>query len=311
MDPQFDTAPTKNIDLYIAMCEAFLYGAYAVMFGFYIHVLHTRGIPKTRFLPVATILLFILCTVHMTLLVASIAVRDQTDETSVVGAGDPSYLVLQLNFATSVIYVTNNVIADSIFLFRCHAIWNYDDRIVFLPVLLTFGVGGLGYFDSGRSIVVSRPLFNLSIATSVFTTFILISLSAGRIWWLARKARDVLGQKITTRYNTVCVMILESGSLYCVGGIVYIILSLRLNNEPMTSAFVWTNGAILGQLVGIAPTIIAVRVGLGLGKSIESVNSFKATEQQPVAPREIQNAAAPVHSIQDQILYLQPESEFV
>ncbi|KAJ7813325.1 hypothetical protein B0H13DRAFT_2382581 [Mycena leptocephala] len=294
MDPHSDTVPTKNIDLYIAMAEAFLYGAYAVMFGFYIHVLHTRGIPKTRFLPVATISLFILCTAHLALLLAGTTVLDQTDETY------PSYLVSQLNFATNVIYVTNNVIADSIFIFRCHAIWNFDDRIIFLPILLTFGVGGLGYFDSGRSIVVSRPLFNLSIATSVFTTFMLISLSAGRIWWLSRKARDVLGQKITTRYNTACVMILESGVLYCVGGIVYIILS-------MTSAFACTNGAILGQLVGIAPTIIAVRVGLG--KSIESVDSFIATEQQRVAPLEIKNAVAPVHSTQGQILYPRPESD--
>ncbi|KAJ6514104.1 hypothetical protein DFH09DRAFT_1432977 [Mycena vulgaris] len=265
MDPHSDTVPTKNIDLYIAM---------------------------TRFLPVATISLFILCTAHLALLLAGTTVLDQMDETSVVGAGDPSYLVFQLNFATNVIYVTNNVIADSIFIFRCHAIWNFDDRIVFLPILLTFGVGGLGYFDSGRSIVVSRPLFNLSIATSVFTTFMLISLSAGRIWWLARKARDVLGQKITTRYNTACAMMsllthvgsLESGVLYCIGGIVYIILSM-----------------------GIAPTIIAVRVGLG--KSIESVDSFIVTEQQRVAPRKIQNDVVLVHSIQDQILYLRPEND--
>ncbi|KAJ6574199.1 hypothetical protein B0H19DRAFT_1230263, partial [Mycena capillaripes] len=212
MDPYSGTFPTKNIDIYIAMAEACLYGAYAVMFGFYIHVLHTRGIPTTRFLPLATISLFILCTVHLALLLAGTMVLDPTDETTVVGVGDPSYLVFQLNFATNLIYVTNNVIADSIFIFRCHAIWNFDDRIIYLPILLTFCVGCLGYFNlyyfySGHSIVVSRPFFNLSIATSVFTTFMLISLSAGRIWWLARKAQDVLGQKITTRYNTACVMI--------------------------------------------------------------------------------------------------------
>lgn len=87
-------------------------GAYAVMFGFYIHVLHTRGIPKTRFLPVATISLFILCTAHLALLLAGTTVLDQTDETSVIGAGDPSYLVSQLNFATNVIYVTNKCVSS-------------------------------------------------------------------------------------------------------------------------------------------------------------------------------------------------------
>ncbi|KAJ7917418.1 hypothetical protein B0H13DRAFT_1870291 [Mycena leptocephala] len=185
-------------------------GAYAVMFGFYIHVLHTRGIPKTRFLPVATISLFILCTAHLALLLASTTIFDQTNETSAVGAGDPSYLVFQLNFATTVIYVTNNIIADSIFIFRCYAIWNFDPKIIFLPILLTF-------------VVV-----------------------AGRIWWLACKGRDVLGQKITTRYNTACVMMsvlpvthvssLESGVLYCVGGIVYIILSMVNQYFPLPTS---------------------------------------------------------------------------
>jgi hypothetical protein len=71
---------------------------------------HTRGIPKTRFLPVATISLFILCTAHLALLLAGTTVLDQTDKTSAVGKGEPSYVVFQLNFATNVIYVTNKCV---------------------------------------------------------------------------------------------------------------------------------------------------------------------------------------------------------
>ncbi|KAJ7200040.1 hypothetical protein GGX14DRAFT_467296, partial [Mycena pura] len=82
---------------------------------------------------------------------------------------------------------------------------------------------------------------------SLFTTFILMGLTVGRIWMLARAARRVLGAELTSTYDTVCAMILESGSLYLCGGIVFIAL-------------------------GIAPTIIAVRVALG--QSVENVNSF-------------------------------------
>ncbi|KAF8148345.1 hypothetical protein K438DRAFT_2027524, partial [Mycena galopus ATCC 62051] len=246
MAPVTDTV-LKSIDdtqtgLYIAMAEVFLYGAYVVMFGFYVHLLLKQGMAKTPYLSLGTISLFVLCTAHLALLLATTAVVDRTADVTVIEAGDPGSLVYQLNFATNAIYVTTNVIADSIFIVRCHAIWNYDDRVVFLPILATFGVGGLGYFDSGRSIVVSRPLFNLSIGTSIFTTFMLIGLCAGRIWWLAHHARKVLGHKTTTRYNTACVMILESGALYCVGGIVYIILSLyRPHDEAMISALARTN----------------------------------------------------------------------
>ncbi|KAF8148342.1 hypothetical protein K438DRAFT_1989251 [Mycena galopus ATCC 62051] len=309
MAPPCDTVPTQGVDgiqagLYIVMAEAFLYGAYTVMFGFYVHILYTRRIPKNRFLSVATISLFMLCTVHLALLLAGTVVLDQRNN-----LGDPSYLGFQLNFAVNLVYVTSSVIADSIFIFRCYAIWDFDHRIIFLPVLSTIGVGILGYFDSSRSIVVSRGVFNSAIATSVFTTLLLMGLS-GRIWWLALKAREVLGRKITTKYNTACVMILESGALYCVGGIVYIILAFHQPNDqqPIASAFARTNGAILGQLVGIAPTIIAVRVGLG--KAVNNADSFEATQQRCVeAPRAIQPVVAPAHSIEGQILYLRRNTE--
>ncbi|KAF8148337.1 hypothetical protein K438DRAFT_1989247 [Mycena galopus ATCC 62051] len=190
--------------LYIAMAEAFLYGAYTVMFGFFIYILHTRRVPQNRFLAVATILLFIFCTAHLDLLLATTAALDRTAETS--ANGNPSYLVLQLNFAENVIYVTSNVIADSIFIFRCYAIWNFNGGIIVLPILSTFAVVVLGYFDSSCSIIVFDRVFNCSIATSVFTTLQLMTLIAGIIWWLAHKAREVLGRKITTRYNTARMM---------------------------------------------------------------------------------------------------------
>ncbi|KAF8213013.1 hypothetical protein K438DRAFT_2168138 [Mycena galopus ATCC 62051] len=186
------------------MAETFLYGAYAVMFGFYIYILHTRRVPQNRFLAAATILLFIFCTGHLGLLLATTAALDRTAETS--ANGDPSYLGLQLNFAENVIYVTSNVIADSIFVL--------EDCIDF-PMLCNLEFQWPNHSSSDtidfrccrRSIIVSDRVFNCSIATSVFTTLQLMTLSAGRIWWLARKAREVLGQEITTRYNTACMMI--------------------------------------------------------------------------------------------------------
>ncbi|KAF8136847.1 hypothetical protein K438DRAFT_749637 [Mycena galopus ATCC 62051] len=74
-------------------------------------------------------------------------------------------------------------------------------------------------------------------------------------------------------------MILESGALYCAGAVALVILgfqqSFSHSNHGGTTAF--ATGAILGQLVGICPTIIAVRVGLK--KSVESVDSLVAMTQ--------------------------------
>ncbi|KAJ7910936.1 hypothetical protein B0H13DRAFT_2272239 [Mycena leptocephala] len=185
-------------------------------------------------------------------------------------------------------------------------------------------------------------LFDISIVLSVFTTLILMGLSgeitnilrAGRIWWLARKARRLMGRKVISKYYTVCAMILESGALYCAGGIPFAVIAFyifinptsatfstafdivsdpavheRLTDGDSSRQFQTPTGAILGQLVGIAPTIIAVRVGLGT--SVDSVDSFSLTATRPAAgrPLEFHPNVSAANSIEDRILYLRPESE--
>ncbi|KAJ7732924.1 hypothetical protein DFH07DRAFT_968198 [Mycena maculata] len=240
---------------------------------------------------------------------ASTILRNQSLEIDAIGGGiqDRTFqLALSLNQAAKAVYVTSNIMADAIFIFRCYAVWNSRIRIVLLPIILTIALAVFGYTDA-----VSQSFFfydnytasltlDAAIATSVFTTFVLMGLSAGRIWWLARSARQVMGRKITGKYYTICAMILESGALYCVGGIAYVIVA---EIYPAT-----TSGAVLGQLVGIAPTIIAVRVGLG--QSVESVNSFVATARpRACSPLEFRPAVASADAIESQMMYIRPESD--
>ncbi|KAF8156486.1 hypothetical protein K438DRAFT_1777413 [Mycena galopus ATCC 62051] len=72
-----------NHSMQNAKAEVFLYGGYSVLFEFYIHLLHTRGLWrqawKNRVLPVATILLFMLCTAHLVSLLACTALLDRAE----------------------------------------------------------------------------------------------------------------------------------------------------------------------------------------------------------------------------------------
>ncbi|KAJ7772266.1 hypothetical protein B0H16DRAFT_1685335 [Mycena metata] len=52
----------------------------------------------------------------------------------------------------------------------------------------------------------ATSLFIASISVSLFTTVILMALTVGRIWSLARAARVVMGQKAVGTYYTVCAM---------------------------------------------------------------------------------------------------------
>ncbi|KAJ7359641.1 hypothetical protein DFH08DRAFT_846627 [Mycena albidolilacea] len=165
-------------------------------------------------------------------------------------------------------------------LFRCHAIWNFRRQVTIFPAILIFCVAASGYADVILSLLqgvehstegtsLASFVFNLSIEVSIFATVVLMCLSGGRIWWLSRVARPLIGRKMTDWYRTVCALILESGALYCAGAITFLVIS------RLTATTFITSGAILGQLVGMAPTIIAVRVGLG--HSVEHVGSSNST----------------------------------
>ncbi|KAJ7719344.1 hypothetical protein DFH07DRAFT_314528 [Mycena maculata] len=62
-----------------------LYGIYAALFAFYLHVLRTRGISKNRFLTVATISLFVLCSTHFALLAAVTVLQNRSYEGELIG----------------------------------------------------------------------------------------------------------------------------------------------------------------------------------------------------------------------------------
>ncbi|KAJ7800374.1 hypothetical protein B0H14DRAFT_3785783 [Mycena olivaceomarginata] len=245
----------------------------------------------------ATISLFLLSTTHCALFLAS---------TTYVNMGlgyeiDPlnSFLRLEvlfkhytsLNCAANAIYVTSKSVhilplgvglvtdTDDTELFRCYAIWNFRRQVIIFPAILIFCVAASGYAEVVLSVqreVLSTQgtsfasfVFNISIGISIFATVVLMCLSGGRIWWLSRVARPLIGRKMTDWYRTVCALILESGALYCAGAITFLVIS------QLTATSFITSGAILGQLVGMAPTIITVRVGLG--HSVEHVGSSNST----------------------------------
>ncbi|KAJ7740597.1 hypothetical protein B0H16DRAFT_1757846 [Mycena metata] len=179
--------------------------------------------------------------------------------------------------ASSAMYVTSNLIADIIFY------WNRRLTIILLPALLVSVAAGFGYtsvillihfFFSEKTLTaedihlntVGTDAFIASLSISVFTTSLLTGLTVGRIWVLARLSRLSMRRGAAGTYYTVSAMILESGALYCVFGIAFVVVGFKVAIDGFST------GAVFGQIVCMAPTLIAVRVGLG--RSVEDVNSF-------------------------------------
>jgi len=71
----------------------------------------------------------------------------------------------------------------------------------------------------------SRIPFYISLATNTIVTF----LSAGRIWWVSREIRASLGKDVVKKYNTAIMMIVESGAIFSVSILIYLVV---LSTDP-------------------------------------------------------------------------------
>ncbi|KAJ7172940.1 hypothetical protein C8R43DRAFT_1230995 [Mycena crocata] len=276
------------LSLYCAATEWFFYGINAVLFWFCVKTLHKCRVPHRCALSVAVSVIFLFCTLHAALqLVNAAELMDslRKHHKGVVRRRD------QINIAMGALYVTNNLIADGIFIYRCYGIWNFRKRMIAVPIILLIATGCLGYagviacgLAGFAEFLFINWLFPLEVVFSVMTNTLLMALTGKHSRHRFKAQPDLInswpylvdsawracnyGPEVVKQYKTVMAMILESGALYCTTGLLY--LMFLLVSKPSTQVIF----AALAQVVGIAPTIIIVRVGLG--NSVDSVESFSA-----------------------------------
>ncbi|KAJ7604827.1 hypothetical protein DFH06DRAFT_274518 [Mycena polygramma] len=271
---------SRELFLYCVAVEWFLYGIHAVLFCFCIRTLRQSRVRHRLALFVAISVIFAFCTIHWILqLVNAGELMTVLEKMAHVKGIKVNFKALmnkfnKINIAMGALYVTSNLIADGIFIYRCYCIWGYRRRIIAVPIILLVATGGLGYasviacgLEGFSEFLFINWLFPLEVIFSVMTNVLLMALTAGRIWWIARGARAVMGPTVVKQYRTVAAMILESGAVYCIPGLLYLIF---LGIRPSSTQVIF---AALAQVVGIAPTIIVVRVGLG--NSVDNVDSFR------------------------------------
>ncbi|KAJ7671203.1 hypothetical protein B0H17DRAFT_195558 [Mycena rosella] len=173
--------------------------------------------------------------------------------------------------ANTMIYVVNNVVADGLVIYRCYSIWNRNIYVVILPIILLITSSILGW----DILLPFDPFFAMSLATNVLVT----ALTAGRIWWICRKARSYLKTDVQKRAVASISILVESGVIYSASVLAYLILgaipSASIVQEPIFE--------MLGQIVGIVPTLIIVRVGMGV--SVQSVESTVEAASADARPR--------------------------
>ncbi|KAJ7252367.1 hypothetical protein B0H12DRAFT_1233900 [Mycena haematopus] len=233
----------------------FFYGIYLVLFCICVYILLNRphNLGNTILL-VTAIALFTLATVQAVI-------------NLVLGAADIDNIDIpydQLVSGNSLVYAVNNFIADGLVVYRCYAVWNKNIFVTILPILMLIAVTVLGVIWGFDANFISYPFFALSLATNVLVTI----LTAGRIWWISRHSRAYL--KTTEKR-------VESGMLYSATVLAYMVVisipSVSILGEPIFQMLV--------QIMGIAPTLIIVRVGLeAKGEELKATSS--RSSQRPL-----------------------------
>ncbi|KAJ7824307.1 hypothetical protein B0H14DRAFT_3469437 [Mycena olivaceomarginata] len=232
-------------------------GIYLVLFCICIYILLNRPRPGNTIYLITAIALFTLCTAQAVLML-------------VLGAGDVDYLDIpydHIEDAANIIYGVNNIIADALVIYRCYVVWDRKIHVVVLPILMLIVTS---VFAVDLKLPAS-PFFGLSFATNVLVT----ALTAGRIWWICRQCR--LQSNVRTAVQRQCVssvaIMVESGVLYSATVLAYLIL----NSIPSMHAVRNPIYQMLVQVVGIAPTLIIVRVGLGV-KTLPTESTLKMAD---------------------------------
>ncbi|KAF7368226.1 hypothetical protein MVEN_00142500 [Mycena venus] len=236
----------------------FFYGIYFTLFCICIYILlrRPRSLGNTVLIGTA-IALFALSTVQVVI-------------TLVLGAVDLREIDIpfrRLQKAANSIYGINNMIADGLVIYRCYSIWNNNLYVTSMPSsyasLVVFGLDPT---------LPANPFLALSLATNILVT----AMTAGRIWWIYRTARVYLQADVQRRYVSAMSILVESGVLYSATVLAYLILGAI----PSTKILQPPTLQVLNQIMGIAPTLIIVRVGLGV-----DVPSVQATAKAPASSR--------------------------
>ncbi|KAG7087577.1 hypothetical protein E1B28_013531 [Marasmius oreades] len=294
------------------------YGIYIVIFGLSIHVLtRQRSTQAARKLYLwCTILLFSLDTLY----VAGYTMqqfRQVMIQYEAARTRKLDHLIedlfkdraIDVGFSMwAIVVVLMNAVADCTLVHRCYVVWDSRKLVLYPLAFLSFAINAIllgsgiralvDYFTESSLLTLSNDINNVAFVTAACFNFILTLLTAGRIWWITREARKVMGKGIDTRYKRAMKIVIESGLIYSTSLLIVFIYQLIVGGFPVP----FDPTVIPAQLSGLAPTIIIVRAGYNRSvENVEVISTFNAgpgdSEQSMSDSRSEREKAQPRSSV--------------
>ncbi|KAF7340744.1 hypothetical protein MSAN_02102800 [Mycena sanguinolenta] len=121
---------------------------------------------------------------------------------------------------------------DSLYLYRCYAIWEYRWKIVVLPGLCMLSIFVIGILGATTGLRYTEPqiVYGLGAATNLILTALTgEARAAGRLLWIrGTTSRYGVNNAFRARCNRAIGMVLESGAIYCIAAI-FILITASIN----------------------------------------------------------------------------------
>uniref|UniRef100_A0A0W0F5Y2 Uncharacterized protein n=1 Tax=Moniliophthora roreri TaxID=221103 RepID=A0A0W0F5Y2_MONRR len=260
--------------------ETVLYGINTVLFVGCLYVFRRSTQRRTRaykFIIATVTTIYILCSAHVILdfVRAIIGFFDTPD-----GAlAYYSQLWIRSSVSKHALFTAACCVADFFLVYRLFVIWSSRVQILLVPVILLLtafacGVGtvrGFSHTRPGETVfypVISNwaiPAYVLHLAFNSAVN----GLITGRLWLFEREVSEALGREHGQKYKKIIVIFIESGILHTITLAVFMVLYLLKSNAALI-----VYGAF-AQIVGMAPTLIIVRISLGV--SIQDKESYQSS----------------------------------
>ncbi|KAK7061036.1 hypothetical protein VNI00_000771 [Paramarasmius palmivorus] len=231
---------------------------------------------------------------------ADIALQFSSD-TSNLNASTTGVLVVLIMSKSATVFSPRNifsksyssVVADTLLRFkiwRCYLVWAARIKFVVLPaglcVLNNVAALVIALVDPRHAIEISSSsehpqpnvtpptLFPVFLYGALISNIVLTSMIAGRIYYVIRNDLTLLGPQVQRTYKTAVAVSIESGILYPIALAVEAAIIPAIHHVDPNENVKHIRYHILGivgrtmyllliQIVGIAPTLIVIRIGLG------------------------------------------------
>ncbi|KAF8815206.1 hypothetical protein BYT27DRAFT_7249401 [Phlegmacium glaucopus] len=248
--------------------ECFLYGLYSGIFAIYLRGTSKRSTDKRN-----NILFYALCALYV-LSVVTLVIGTAAFIYDIIGN---LTTILQLLLVQSTVFGCCDFIAQSILIYRCWIVWGCNIRVVILPSILAVAylviwliVGSFESILSGQFVEAhwtyggTLAALAMSMTVNALVTFLIVFKIFRAYREIGSTSDDQsLGATGGSKIRAVIFIIIESGM---------ILFSVQLA-RLLASIFAATDAGIRSlqmilcihqMLNGITPTIILVRVSMGL-----------------------------------------------